>query len=66
MNRNILAILAILSLSFSGMSVEAKGVNNFVKKKISKTATVPAPFSKGDYLFTCSSWGDCGNYNIAK
>ena len=46
--------------------VEAKGNNRYVTKKAKPDMVIPASFTKGSYLFTCTNWGDCGNYKIIK
>jgi hypothetical protein len=62
-----LAIIIALAAGVAATApVQAKGNNRYVTKKAKPSMIVPASFTKGSYLFTCTNWGDCGNYKIIK
>lgn len=67
MKNSISAALAIglaVGVACTGISTAEAKRDIYIKKKDLKTA-IPASFIKGSYKFTCSKWGDCGNYNIS-
>lgn len=61
-----IAMAAAIAFAAAGhvTPAEAKASAYLVNKKAGKYKNMPKPYVSGNYLMTCASWGDCGNWNI--